>query len=41
MAKGLMVPLDIDAPADGKEVRLVVLDNKTGLIGSVRGPLTQ
>ncbi len=41
MAKGLMVPLDIDAPADGKQVRLVVLDNKTGLIGSVSGPLTQ
>ncbi len=39
--KGLMVPLDIDTPADGKQVRLVVLDNKTGLIGSVRGPLTQ
>ncbi len=39
--KGLMVPLDIDAPSDGKEIRLVVLDNKTGLIGSVRGPLTQ
>jgi VWFA-related protein len=41
MAKGLMVPLDIDTPAGGNEVRLVVLDNKTGLIGSVRGPLTQ
>jgi VWFA-related protein len=41
MAKGLMVPLDIDAPTDAKEVRLVVLDNKTGLIGTVSGPLTQ
>jgi VWFA-related protein len=41
MDKGLMVPLDIEAPADGKEVRLVVLDNKTGLIGTVSGPLTQ
>jgi VWFA-related protein len=41
MTKGLMVPLDIDAPADAREVRLVVLDNKTGLIGSVSGPLTQ
>jgi VWFA-related protein len=39
--KGLMVPLDIEAPADGKAVRLVVLDNKTGLIGSVSGPLGQ
>lgn len=41
MAKGLMVPLDIDAPADGKQVRLVVLDNKTGLLGTVSGPLAQ
>jgi hypothetical protein len=37
--KGLMVPLDIDAPANGRQVRLVVLDNKTGLIGTVSGPL--
>lgn len=35
-----MVPLDIDTPSEGKEVRLVVLDNKTGLIGTVRGALT-
>jgi VWFA-related protein len=38
--KGMMVPLDIDTPSEGKEVRLVVLDNKTGLIGTVRGALT-
>jgi VWFA-related protein len=39
--KGMMVPLDIDTPPEGKEVRLVVLDNKTGMIGTVRGALTQ
>ena len=39
--KGMMVPLDIDTPSEGKEVRLVVLDNKTGLIGTVRGALSQ
>src|SRR5580658_6908922 len=39
--KGLMVPLDIEAPMDGKEVRLVVLDNKTGFLGTVSGPLGQ
>jgi VWFA-related protein len=37
--KGLMVPLDIAAPADGKQVRLVVLDNRTGFLGTVSGPL--
>ena len=39
--KGMMVPLDIDIPASGKELRLGVLDNKTGLIGTVAGPLGQ
>jgi hypothetical protein len=39
--KGLMVPLDIAAPADGKQVRLVVLDNRTGFLGTVSGPLGQ
>jgi VWFA-related protein len=39
--KGMMVQLDIAAPSDAKQVRLVVLDNKTGLIGTVSGPLTQ
>jgi hypothetical protein len=41
LAKGLMVPLDIDAPPAAKEVRLAVLDNKTGFIGTVSGPLGQ
>jgi VWFA-related protein len=39
--KGMMVPLDIDVPADGKELRLAVLDNRTGYVGTVRGPLGQ
>jgi hypothetical protein len=39
--KGLMVPLDIAAPADGKQVHLVVLDNRTGFLGTVSGPLGQ
>lgn len=39
--KGMMVPLDIDVPATGKELRLAVLDNRTGLIGTVNGPIGQ
>jgi len=39
--KGMMVPLDIDVPSGGMELRLAVLDNKTGLIGTVSGPLGQ
>jgi VWFA-related protein len=39
--KGMMVPIDMDIPAGGKELRLAVLDNKTGLIGTVTGPLGQ
>jgi VWFA-related protein len=39
--KGMMVPIDLDVPAAGKELRLAVLDNKTGLIGTVNGPLGQ
>ena len=41
LAKGLMVQLDIAAPPDGKQLRLVVLDNKTGLLGTASGPLAQ
>jgi len=36
---GMMVPLDLDVPAGTKELRLAVLDNRTGFIGSVSGPL--
>jgi VWFA-related protein len=38
---GMMVPIDVDIPAGGKELRLAVLDNKTGYIGTVSGPLGQ
>jgi hypothetical protein len=38
---GMMVPIDMEIPAGGKELRLAVLDNKTGFIGTVSGPLTQ
>jgi len=38
---GMMVPIDIAIPAGGKELRLAVLDNKTGFIGTVSGPLGQ
>jgi VWFA-related protein len=39
--KGMMVPIDLDVTANGKELRLAVLDNKTGAIGTVTGPLGQ
>jgi hypothetical protein len=39
--KGMMVPLDIEVPARAKELRLAVLDNKTGFIGTVSEPLGQ
>ena len=35
--KGMMVPLDMDLPAGGHSLRLAVLDNKTGYIGTARG----
>ena len=38
---GMMVPLDLEIPSGGSELRLAVLDNKTGLIGTVTGPLGQ
>jgi hypothetical protein len=39
--KGMMVPLDLDLPSGSKELHLAVLDNKTGFIGTVSGPLGQ
>jgi VWFA-related protein len=39
--KGMMVPIDMDKPAGGQVLRLAVLDNKTGFIGTVSGPLGQ
>ena len=37
--KGMMVPIDMDMPAAAKQLRLAVLDNKTGYIGTVSGPI--
>jgi hypothetical protein len=39
--KGMMVPIELDVPSGGKDVRLAVLDNETGFIGTVSGPLEQ
>jgi VWFA-related protein len=38
---GMMVPIDIDIPSGSRELRLAVLDNKTGYIGTVSGPVGQ
>ncbi|MGC1475239.1 MAG: hypothetical protein WA804_05305, partial [Terriglobales bacterium] len=38
---GMMVPIDLPIPSGGTELRLAVLDNKTGFIGTVSGPLGQ
>lgn len=39
--KGMIVPRDLEIPQGGKQLRLAVLDNKTGFIGTVSGPLGQ
>lgn len=39
--KGMMVPIDVEIPSGGNQLRLAVLDNKTGFIGTVSGPLNQ
>jgi len=39
--KGMMVPIDVEIPSGGNQLRLAVLDNKTGFIGTVSGPLGQ
>jgi VWFA-related protein len=39
--KGMMVPIDLEVPQGGNQLRLAVLDNKTGFIGTVTGPLGQ
>jgi hypothetical protein len=39
--KGMMVPLDIDMPTGGRNLRLAVLDNKTGFIGTASGTIGQ
>ncbi len=35
--KGMMVPIDMDKPTGGQTIRLAVLDNKTGFIGTASG----
>jgi len=35
--KGMMVPIDLDLPAGANQLRLAVLDNKTGFIGTATG----
>jgi VWFA-related protein len=37
LAKGMMVPIDMDMPASANQLRLAVLDNKTGFIGTAMG----
>lgn len=39
--KGMMVPIDMEMPAGGQQIRLAVLDNKTGFIGTASGALGQ
>ncbi|MBZ5666912.1 MAG: VWA domain-containing protein [Acidobacteriia bacterium] len=39
--KGMMVPLDMDLPSGGQNLRLAVLDNKTGFIGTASGTVGQ
>ncbi|HLX83956.1 MAG TPA: VWA domain-containing protein [Terriglobales bacterium] len=39
--KGMMVPIDMDLPAPGQNLRLAVLDNKTGYIGTATGKVGQ
>lgn len=39
--KGMLVPIDMEVPSGGNQLRLAVLDNKTGHIGTVSGPLGQ
>jgi hypothetical protein len=39
--KGMMVPMDMEIPAGGQQIRLAVLDNKRGLIGTASGALGQ
>ncbi|MFZ0480644.1 MAG: VWA domain-containing protein [Terriglobales bacterium] len=39
--KGMMVPIDMDVPSGTTELRLAVLDGKTGYIGTATGPIGQ
>jgi hypothetical protein len=35
--KGMMVPIDMDKPSGSQSLRLAVLDNKTGFVGTASG----
>ena len=39
--KGMMVPIDMELPPGSNQIRLAVLDNKTGFIGTASGTLGQ
>lgn len=39
--KGMMAPVDLEVPGGGNELRLAVLDNKTGFVGTAAAPLGQ
>jgi hypothetical protein len=41
LQQGMMTPLDLDLPANAKEVRLGVQDERTGNVGTIDPPLTQ
>ena len=41
LEKGMMVPIDLEGPPEGNQLRLAGLDNQTGFIGTVSGPLGQ
>jgi VWFA-related protein len=41
LQQGMMTPLDVDLPANAKEVRLAVRDERTGNVGTIDAPVTQ
>lgn len=41
LKQGMMTPLDVDLPANAKEMRLAVRDERTGNVGTIDAPLTQ
>ena len=41
LEKGMMVPIDLEGPPEGNQLRLAGLDHQTGFIGTVSGPLGQ
>jgi VWFA-related protein len=41
LERGMMVPIDLEIPPGGRELRLAVLDNQTGFIGTVSAGLEE